>query len=131
MSVAKEVATWSKDPTTKVGAVLVKGSHIISTGYNGLPHGIDDSLVESYGRDFKIKNTIHAERNAIDHAIGSVKGSVMYVTAPPCSVCAAYMIKRGIAVVYAKEVSEEFNIRWKVAETKSILEKANIPLQLI
>ena len=44
LKLAHEVASWSKDPSTKVGCVLVKGKKVISVGYNGLPMGIEDSI---------------------------------------------------------------------------------------
>lgn len=127
MELAHVVSGWSKDPTTRVGAVLVKDNHVISTGYNGLPPGFDDSLVH-LSREFKVKHTIHAERNAIDHARRPVSGSVMYVTAPPCSACADYMAEKGIAVVYMEEIDEAFKERWNFEDSLAVLSNNNIPL---
>ena len=105
MKVAEEVATWSKDNSTRVGCVVV-GPHkeIRATEYNGFPRGVDDSIPERHGRPIKYKFTEHAERNAIFNALlygASFKDCVMYVTLPPCVDCARGIIQSGIKeVVY-------------------------------
>ena len=66
LKLAKEVATWSKDPNTQVGAVVVgsKGQ-ILSQGYNGFPRGISDLSKRLNDRDTKLSLIVHAEMNAI------------------------------------------------------------------
>ena len=96
MAIAKEVSTWSKDPNNQVGAVLVSPRrHILSTGYNGLPAGID-RVPES--RKEKLFKTIHAEVNCLLHAPGEY-GSTMYVTRFPCAQCAAIITQAGVIKV--------------------------------
>ena len=50
LEIANLVATWSKDPSTQIGAIAVKDKRLISTGYNGFPRGIED-LKDSYFRN--------------------------------------------------------------------------------
>lgn len=101
--IALEVGEWSKDPTTKVGAVIVKDRKIIATGYNGLPAAILDDD-RALNREWKIKVTIHAEANAIFNAAkngSSVRDATIFVTMFPCSNCAASIIQSGIKRVVA------------------------------
>jgi dCMP deaminase len=100
--VAKEVQSWSKDPSTKCGCVLVHDRRIISTGYNGLPASLSDSLDRYQNREFKLATIIHAEKNAIFNAAknGSLtEGTTAYVTWPPCSQCASALIQAGVSKV--------------------------------
>ena len=50
LEIASVVSTWSKDPSTQIGAIAVKDKRLISTGYNGFPRGIED-LKDSYFRN--------------------------------------------------------------------------------
>ena len=103
IKLAHEVAEWSKDPSTKVGCVLVKNKLVISTGYNGFPKNISDSFDRLMDREQKYEMTVHAEINAITtaalHGV-STEGSTAYVTFNPCSRCAAVLINAGISEVY-------------------------------
>lgn len=98
--IAEEVRTWSKDPNKKVGCVLVKDKKTdISKGYNGFPQEIPDDLTRLKDLRFKDKVIIHAEENAIYHALDMgvpVRGCTAYVTYHPCSRCASMLIKVGI-----------------------------------
>ncbi len=108
------VAAKSKDPSTKVGAVIIgPDNEIRGTGYNGFPRGIKDTDERLNDRDTKIKLVVHAEMNAILSAarVGiSVKGCTMYVWAidaktkqtwggPPCTRCAVELIQAGIGEI--------------------------------
>lgn len=107
---SESIADWSKDPSTRVGAVIVDGNRrIISTGYNGYPKGVDDTIVN---RDQKILRTIHAEANAILFARQSLEGSTIYVNLPPCSSCAAKIVQVGIQRVVFREPPADFMLRW-------------------
>ncbi len=109
MEVAELVKTWSKDPSTKVGAVVVgPDREIRSTGYNGLVRGVDDNKPERMERPTKYDFFEHAERNAVYNAclIGaSLKGCVIYVTAMPCPDCARAIIQSGIKMVVTRKVT--------------------------
>lgn len=113
MEVAKLVATWSKDESTKVGAVVVgPDREIRSTGYNGVVRGVDDDIPERLERPTKYDFFEHAERNAVYNAclIGaSLKGCVIYVTAMPCPDCARAIIQSGIKMVVTHKVEIDEN----------------------
>ena len=110
IELAKLVGSWSKDPSTKVGAVIVDDrNRLISLGFNGPPAGVDDSFLD---RETKLMRTIHAESNALHFALRDVEGCHMYVTHPPCCHCAGHMIQRGIASVTFPSPSREFLDRW-------------------
>ena len=114
IKLAHEVAEWSKDPSTKVGCVLVKDKRVISTGYNGFPKGIGDSFDRLMDREQKYEMTVHAEINAITtaalHGV-STEGSTAYVTFNPCSRCAAVLINAGIDSVYVS-TAHDIPTRW-------------------
>jgi dCMP deaminase len=104
MKLALEVASWSKDPSTKVGCVLVKNKKVLSTGYNGFPKNISDDLNRLINREEKYEITVHAEVNAVTtaalHGV-STEGATAYVTFNPCSRCAAVLINAGIDAVFS------------------------------
>ena len=105
LALAHHIAGWSKDPSTKVGCVVVgKDREIRSTGFNGFPRGISDDPERLADREQKYPLICHAEENAIMHAarIGlSLKECTAYVTWPPCTRCARSLIQAGVTeVVY-------------------------------
>jgi dCMP deaminase len=111
LKLADLVSSWSKDPSTKVGAVIVDNlNRVVSLGYNGFPQKItDDSRLDV--REDKYRIIVHAEMNAILFANRSLVGCTLY-TVPflPCSVCAANVIQSGITRVVSYENTIE---RWK------------------
>lgn len=119
MALAALVASWSKDPSTQVGAVIVDSSHrIVSLGYNGPPRCTSDDAVTD--REVKLLRTLHAEENAILFG-GDVSGCTLYVTHPPCAHCAAVMIQVGIAhVVWADHDDFEFSARWQHSHGEAV-----------
>lgn len=112
LSLAELVASWSKDPNTKVGAVITDPQHrIVSIGFNGLPRGTPDLEEYLHNREEKMKRILHAEENAMIFAERCIKGCTLYTWPfPPCSHCASIVIQRGISTVVAP-----YNIpeRWK------------------
>ena len=104
------ISQWSKDPSTKVGAVIVdKNRRIVGTGFNGYPRETIDGDLD---RDRKLMRTIHAEANALHFAVRDVEGCTIYVTHPPCAHCAGHLIQRGISTVVFNSPSEGFLERW-------------------
>ena len=100
LQLAETVATWSKDPSTKVGSVIVDNQRrVIGLGYNGFPRGVKDTPERYINRDTKLKLVCHAERNALDNSPGSVEGSTLYATFFPCNECVKSIIQRGITKV--------------------------------
>jgi dCMP deaminase len=100
---AFHVARKSKDRSTKCGAVIVSEDHVqLSAGWNGFPRGVDDNVEHRHERPAKYDWTEHAERNAIYNAARhgvALKGSTIYLTGSPCSVCARAIIQVGITRV--------------------------------
>ena len=109
---AAHISEWSKDPSTKVGAVIVKDRIILATGYNGLPKGVDDIEDRLSDRKKKYPMTVHAELNAILQSATSLNGSTIYVTHHPCADCAGAIIQAGIKKVYVKTPGEKLNDNW-------------------
>ena len=100
MDMVNQVASESRDRSTKVGCVIVDSDNqILSTGFNGFAAGVDTSIDERYARPLKYKWTEHAERNAIYRAAKegvSLTGSTMYLSCLPCCDCARAIIQSGI-----------------------------------
>lgn len=116
LKLAKEVASWSKDQSTKVGAVITTPDGApMSWGFNGMPMGIDDDIPERNVRPLKYKWYCHAERNAMDLAPRNLDGCVMFVTFSPCSNCAQSIIQRKIktVVVDANFTADKMPERWQ------------------
>lgn len=101
LDTAKHFASWSKDPSTQVGAVIVRPDKTIaSVGYNGFSRGVDDTPDRYANRDFKYEAIVHGEINAILAAKEPLQGYTLYVwPLPPCSRCAAMIIQTGITRV--------------------------------
>jgi len=135
MKLALEVATWSKDPSTKVGCVLVKEKRVLSTGYNGFPKNISDDLNRLANRECKYEITVHAEVNAVTsaalHGI-STEGATAYVTFNPCSRCAAVLINAGISSVFSY-AGASIPDRWleNFILASKLLAEANVNYQTI
>ena len=95
MRIAKEVSTWSKDPSTKVGTVVVnQEKRILATGYNGFPSKCnDDHRLQS--KQTKYPLIIHSEINALLNALNSgvsVKDCDLYIyNLPPCGECSKFI----------------------------------------
>lgn len=114
LELAKLVSSWSKDPSTKVGAVIVDDQNIIvSVGFNGFPKGIQDDDRLNH-RDSKYQIIVHAENNALMFAKRPLDGCTIY-TYPfmPCPRCAGMIIQSGIKriVTYENTISRH---RWDI-----------------
>ncbi|RUM90986.1 MAG: cytidine deaminase [Thermovibrio sp.] len=133
MSIAQMVSTRSTCLRRKVGAVLVKDRRIISTGYNGPPSGLKhpeevgclrEKLGVPSGERHELCRGLHAEQNAIIQAAlhgVSTKGSVLYCTHCPCSLCVKMLINAGIVKVIYREGYPD----WLA---KEIAKEARLPL---
>ena len=115
MEIAEVVSKRSTCHRRKIGAVLVRDKHILTTGYNGAPSGCKDCLelgclrnelkIPS-GERIEICRAVHAELNAIIQAAlhGIVcEGATMYVTVQPCVTCAKAIVNARIKKVVYKE----------------------------
>lgn len=114
MDLAKEVATWSKDPSSTVGATIVRPDRTIcAVGFNGFPRGVEDNPSAIANRDTKLLRTIHAELNAILSAKEPLTGYSLFVWPfQPCAQCAAAIIQAGIADVYCPYNDHLAHERW-------------------
>ncbi len=104
MGLAFWVASFSKDPNTQVGALLIgSDNRPLGYGYNGPPRGIDDLAID-WARPQKYRWMVHAEENAIYNSVANVAGATLYVTAKPCTKCmltlASHQIKEIIYFPY-------------------------------
>lgn len=99
LELAQLVSTWSKDPSTQTGAVIVDSNNrVLSLGYNGFPQGVKDDPEKYENRELKYKMIVHCEQNAILFADrSSLKGATLY-THPfiSCSRCASIVAQSGI-----------------------------------
>ena len=114
LALAAQVATWSKDPSTKAGAVIVDSERrIVSTGFNGFSRGIEDAPELLNDRAKKYRMILHAELNAILFAQRDLIGCTIYVhPMPPCAQCAAAIIQSGIEKVVTITPSAAHQKRW-------------------
>jgi len=132
MQLAELVSSRSTCLRRKVGAVIVREKHILSTGYNGAPRGLphcretgclrEENNVPS-GERHELCRATHAEANALIQAAlhgVSTAGATLYCTTAPCTICAKMLINAGIErIVYREgypdrlglEMSEQIGIR--------------------
>ena len=117
LSLCERIAEWSKDPSTKVGAIITDDIKIISMGFNGLPQQVPDYSEILTDRETKYKHIIHAEMNAILTARRDLKGCTVY-TYPflPCPRCTSMIIQSGISRVVSIVCQDD---RWKEAIKES------------
>ena len=114
LKAAQEVATWSKDPSTKVGCVIVDPEKQRRTGegFNGFPRFMSDAPDLYANQDTKYSRTLHAELNAVLFS-KKTEGCTAYVTHPPCTNCALVLIQSGISRVVCPSPSEDLLSRWR------------------
>ena len=132
VDLAKQISTWSKDPSRKIGAVAVgsKGQ-ILSQGYNGFPRGILDHRDRYENREVKYKHVVHAEMNVIYNATFSgvsLDGASLFVYGlPVCNECAKGIIQVGIqrVVICTEEnIPNIWNDSWR--HTESMFKEAGV-----
>lgn len=131
LNLAKHISSWSRDPSTKVGAVIVDNKkRIVSIGYNGFPIGIEDDGRLNI-RDIKLELIVHAERNALLFANKPLDNCILY-TYPfmPCSICAGMIIQAGIThVISCINNNERWIENFKIS--KQMFEEAGLTLTLL
>ena len=131
-NLAKQISTWSKDPSTKVGAVVI-GEHgqLLSQGYNGFPRGINDTEERLNNRERKYELVVHAEMNAIYNASlngVSLNNATLYVYGLPiCNECAKGIIQVGIRRVIATRPAD-YNKEWdeSIKDAKALFKEAEV-----
>jgi dCMP deaminase len=131
LRIAVDVAKRSTCLRRQIGAVVVNGDVIVSTGYNGNPRSmphceeigcIRDELKIPSGERMEICTGVHAEMNALLFAGKEARGGVLYTTIVPCNTCAKMIINAGIRrVVYAEGYPDKMGL--------VLLEEAGIPVE--
>ena len=132
LGLAREVSTWSKDPSTKVGAVVIgNDGEVLAQGFNGFPRGISDNSARLKDRERKYKLVVHAEMNSIYNA-GlngvSLKDSTLYVYGlPVCNECAKGIIQVGIKTVVAMR-PKDYNKDWdeSIKDAEALFKEAEV-----
>ncbi len=130
-----DVASWSKDPSTGCGCVIVNDKkRLKSLGFNGFPEGVEDRPEWYADRATKYPMMVHAEANALDNAEVSVRGMAMFVSKHPCAPCALRIASRKIGEVHyqiaVSPADVAFEQRWgdDIAQARLTLGRAGIPL---
>lgn len=137
LGLAKYIAdNWSKDPSTKVGAIVVNYEHNQEfIGYNGFPRGVEDAEERYNDRELKYKIVVHAEINAILKAGVFARCATLYVypsfSFPPvCNECAKFAIQSGIKEIvgFEPDMSDPRVQRWlnSISISKMMCEEAGI-----
>jgi len=132
LNLAKEISTWSKDPSTQIGCVAIgnKGQ-VLSQGYNGFPRYFDDHKDLYKDREIKYKYIVHAEMNCIYHATLngiSLEGAKLFVYGlGVCHECAKGIVQVGIKEVFAS-CNQDKSKRWQESfnYTKNIFKKSGV-----
>lgn len=102
LKMANQAASMSKDPSTKVGCVIVDTKRrVLGVGYNGFPRGVLDDQSRLEDRATKYLLTLHAEVNAVIQSSTSLQDAIAYVTHPPCAQCTGVLIQAGIRKIVA------------------------------
>lgn len=120
LELAKHISSWSKDPSTKVGAILVNDlKQVVGMGYNGFPRGVEDSEERLNNRELKYQLVCHGEVNACIQAGHQARGCTLYVypsfmLPPICAECAKVAIQSGVRgiVGYNPNPEDERVKRW-------------------
>ncbi|MCL2112132.1 MAG: cytidine/deoxycytidylate deaminase family protein [Clostridiales bacterium] len=116
MGIAQLTARRSTCLRRNVGAVIVRDRHIIASGYNGAPRGIDhcaqrggclrEEMGIPSGERHELCRALHAEQNAIIQAAAfghSIEEATIYVTHSPCVICSKMIINAGIRKIIVAE----------------------------
>lgn len=133
LELARFVSAWSKDPSTKTGAVIVDpDQRVVSLGYNGFAKGVDDSPERYADRELKYKMVSHCEVNAVLFAERDrLKGATLY-TYPfiSCSRCAVQMIQAGITRCVGPVLPAHLQERWgeDLKLTRTMFAEAGVEL---
>ena len=139
LKLAKEISSWSKDPSTKVGAIIVgEKGRVISQGYNGFPRGVFDDIERYENREDKLKYVVHAEANAIYNAAqngAALNGAYLFVHGlPVCNECAKAIIQVGIRhIVISKASTDKDTPKWNKSFqlTKQMFEEASVDIEVL
>jgi dCMP deaminase len=115
----------SPDPKTKVGCILVsmKDHRIISSGFNGLPAGIPEDIIDWIDRPTVYKHIIHAESNCLLYANSQFEDTVLYTTLSPCINCVKILASSKVRRIVYVDKYRDFE------ETNELCKLYNIDIQ--
>lgn len=135
LQMAEVVASWSKDPNTKVGCVIVDDrQNLLVTGWNGIPRGVEDESDLRNEKPEKYKWYEHAERNAIYNAAAkgstSLRGSTLYTTLFPCCDCMRGVIQSGITRVVVSYSNVDRQDTDGTSQSIKMAEEAGIKVEI-
>lgn len=129
LGLALAVSKRSRDPSTKVGAVIIRPDKTIaSMGYNGFPRNMEDKEEWWETKEEKYARVIHAEMNALLNCKESVTRMTLYITHPPCENCAKHVAASGISRVVFR-VNEDINKRWNTKKSEEIFANCQVMFQ--
>lgn len=135
LELARHISSWSRDPSTRVGAVIVRNNKVVATGYNGFARDVDDDPERYLNRELKYKLIVHAEINAILQAGNDCEYAHIYVSAPfCCSDCVKTIIQSGITrIVVYDNTNPELLERWKdsIQISQLMMDEAGIEYTVI
>jgi len=133
LAMAEHVAQWSKDPSTKTGAVIIRPDRTVaSVGYNGFPRGVADDYRKLNNREVKYEITVHCEMNAILSAREPLEGYTLYCHPfNSCTRCAVHVIQAKIKRVVSLTPSEDLLSRWadSLQQTERLFAEAGVTYQ--
>lgn len=112
------IAKKSKDPRTKIGAVLVKNNVAILEGFNGFPRKVKDYRSRYEDREIKYKLVVHAEANSVFVAakLGiSIDGATCYTQGMPCNECCKALLQGGIKEIVIHSRWPSMGPKWEEA----------------
>lgn len=128
LELALAVSNRSRDPSTKVGAVIIRPDKTIaSIGYNGFPRNMEDKEEWWNNKEEKYARVIHAEMNALLNSKESVKGMTIFCSHPCCQECAKHIIAAGISTVVVR-TNEEINKRWNTQKSEELFQDSGVEL---
>lgn len=112
MGLAKFASQMSKDPSTKVGAALLRRDmSVAAVSFNGFPRNTSDSPRLYGNRDVKYSRIVHAEMNAILAVKEHLNGCILFSwPIPPCDRCSVHIVQSGIKRVVLPSL--DANHRW-------------------
>lgn len=128
LDLAELVASWSKDPSTKVGGCIIdENGNPVSFGFNGFPKDMKDTPERLEDRTFKYAHTIHSEKNCIGFANRTYfDGCTIYITHPPCSSCLCEMKQRRLTKVVCYDGGKEFRERWQSEDVINLAQELGV-----
>jgi len=132
LSLAELVASWSKDPSTKVGSCIIDSNgNPVSYGFNGFPRGMKDTPERLEDRTFKYAHTIHSEENCMLFANKTYfDGCTIYLSHPPCSSCLCKMRQRNLTKVVCYDGGEDFKSRWNTTDVLELAKELGIDIKV-